>query len=52
MMVTGDLEDLLGIREIDDSARDLVAYAGGNIFDPTSKVVAVISQKREIVDLF
>ncbi|TFK75753.1 composite domain of metallo-dependent hydrolase [Pluteus cervinus] len=40
MMVTGDLEDLLGIREIDDSARDLVAYAGGNVFDPTSKVVA------------
>lgn len=50
-MVTADLEDLLGIRGIDD-ARDMVAYSGGGIFDQSSKVVGVISQSRGAVDLF
>jgi hypothetical protein len=50
----GNLQKLLGIRELDDSEAkaDLVAYEGGTAFDFSSKVVAVISPERELVDFF
>ncbi|KAF8663419.1 hypothetical protein AX16_000991 [Volvariella volvacea WC 439] len=50
-MVTTDLEELLGIRDVDEE-RDMVAYEGGNLFDQHSKVAGVISQKTGIVELF
>lgn len=49
-----NLQELLGIRELDEDseATDLVAYEGGGVFDISSKVIAVISAKRELVDFF
>lgn len=47
-----DLEQLLGIRGIDEGISDLVAFDGGNVFDLSSKVVGVISPGRGLVDLF
>ncbi|KAG5648919.1 hypothetical protein DXG03_000268 [Asterophora parasitica] len=52
-----NLPKLLGIREIDDESQggravDMVAYEGGGAFDLSSKVVAVISSERQVVDLF
>lgn len=50
-----NLPKLLGIREIDDESHgavDMVAYEGGGAFDLSSKVVGVISPKRQLVDLF
>ncbi|KXN89583.1 hypothetical protein AN958_05450 [Leucoagaricus sp. SymC.cos] len=50
-LVTSDLERLLGVQDIDDDLADLVAYEGGGLFDSTSKVSAIISPARRIVDL-
>ncbi|RDB22753.1 hypothetical protein Hypma_010022 [Hypsizygus marmoreus] len=50
-----NLQKLLGVREIDDESRetgDLVAFIGGGPFDFSSKVAAVISPERQVVDLF
>ena len=47
-----DLEKLLGLRGIDEETGDLVAFNGGNLFDLSSKAVAVISPGRGLVDLF
>ncbi|KAG6854875.1 hypothetical protein C0991_012065 [Blastosporella zonata] len=49
-----NLPKLLGVREIDEASHiegDMVAFDGGGIFDLSSKVVAVISPGRELVDL-
>jgi hypothetical protein len=45
------LEKLLGVQELNDETADLVAYEGGNVFDLSSKVVAVLSPPRGAVDL-
>jgi hypothetical protein len=50
--VSTDLEKLLGLRGIDEETSDLVACNGGNMFDLSSRVVAVISPGRGLVDLF
>ncbi|KAF6762097.1 hypothetical protein DFP72DRAFT_802686 [Ephemerocybe angulata] len=50
-LVTTDLENLLGVRGIDEETADLVATAGGSIFDQSSKVVGIISPKRGFVDI-
>lgn len=50
-MFTTDLEKLLGVVNLEDSASDLVAYEGGGAFDLSSKVVAVLSPERGVVDL-
>jgi len=47
---TTNLEKLLGLEV--KTQGDLVAYRGGDIFEMTSKVVAVISESRAHVDLF
>ena len=44
------LEKLLGIWGVGDEP-DLVAYDGGNAFELSSKVVAVLSPQRGFVDL-
>lgn len=51
-LVTKNLEDLLGIRGMDEEMGDLVAFRGGSMFDQSSKAVGVISSNRELVDLF
>jgi hypothetical protein len=51
-LVSTDLEKLLGLRGIDEEIGDLVAFNGGNVFDLSSKAVAVISAGRGLVDLF
>ncbi|KAI0342081.1 carbohydrate esterase family 9 protein [Trametopsis cervina] len=48
-LVTINLEKLFGISA--DSDADLVATIGGGLFDYTSKVVAVISPRRGLVDV-
>jgi hypothetical protein len=50
-LVSSDLEKLLGVRNVGEDA-DLVAYEGGGLFDLSSKVVGIISPRREVVDLF
>lgn len=50
-LVSSDLERLLGVRSVGEDA-DLVAYESGGLFDLSSKVVAIISPRREVVDLF
>jgi len=50
-MATTNLEKLLGVQEVDDDLIDLVAYEGGGVLDPSSKVSAIISPARGIVDL-
>ncbi|KAG6821570.1 hypothetical protein H0H93_000079 [Arthromyces matolae] len=50
-----NLPKLLGIREIEDNGQlleDIVAYEGGGPFDFSSKVAAIISPERQLVDLF
>jgi len=49
-LVYGNLQKLLGIRELDES-HDLVAYEGGGVFDFSSKAVAVVSLERQSVEL-
>ncbi|KAH6915125.1 hypothetical protein BKA70DRAFT_566770 [Coprinopsis sp. MPI-PUGE-AT-0042] len=51
-LVTTDLENLLGIREIEDAEADLVVVEGGDILDFSSKVVGVISPANGFVDIF
>mgnify|MGYP007051653998 CR=1 FL=1 len=51
-LVTTDLERLLGVRDLDEETADLIATEGGSLFDQGSKVVGVISPKRELVDIF
>lgn len=55
-LVSTNLEKLLGIQASSSSSgsagEDLVAFKGGDIFGFESKVVAVISPVREVVDLF
>jgi len=51
-LVSTDLEQLLGLRGVDEEISDLVAFDGGNVFDLSSKVVGVISPGRGLVDLF
>ena len=43
-----NLEKLLGVDEINT---DLVVTQGGNLLDPSSKIVAIISERKEAVDL-
>ena len=47
-LASTNLEKLLGIHEPHD---DLVATIGGDLFDFTSKVAAVISPRRGLVDI-
>ena len=47
-LVTTNLEKLLGIKEPNT---DLIATTGGTLLDFESKVVAVISPKRGLVDI-
>lgn len=53
-LATTNLEKLLGVINLQGEAGtgDLVAYDGGNVFDLSSKVVAVLSPERGIVDVF
>lgn len=44
---SSNIETLLGL----EAQEDLVAYHGGDIFDLSSRVAAVISPKRGFVDL-
>jgi hypothetical protein len=48
-LVSSNLERLLGLDV--KTNRDLVAWSGGDIFDMSSKVVAVISNAREEIDI-
>ena len=50
-LASTNLEVLLGVVNPTDDTADLVAYEGGNAFDLSSKVVAVLSPERGIVDL-
>ena len=45
-----NLEELLGLEV--KTQGDLVAYRGGQAFEMTSKVVAVVSESRAHVDVF
>lgn len=47
-LVTTNLEKLLGLKEPNT---DLIATTGGTLLDFESKVVAVISPKRGLVDI-
>ncbi|RPD74182.1 hypothetical protein L226DRAFT_535646 [Lentinus tigrinus ALCF2SS1-7] len=46
-----NVEKLLGL-ELHDKERDLVATAGGDLLDYEGKVIAVISPRRGLVDVF
>ncbi|KAH0587756.1 hypothetical protein H2248_006514 [Termitomyces sp. 'cryptogamus'] len=49
-----NLPKLLGVREVENDKSimgDMVAYEGGGAFDFSSKVVAIISPERQLVDL-
>ena len=48
-LVSSNLEHLLGLDV--KTNQDLVAWRGGDIFDMSSKVVAIISHAREVVDV-
>ena len=50
-LASTNLEVLLGVVNPTDDTADLVAYEGGNAFDLSSKVVAVLSPERGFVDL-
>jgi hypothetical protein len=50
-LASTNLEKLLGVINLIDENVDLVAYEGGSAFDLSSKVVAVLSPERGIVDL-
>jgi hypothetical protein len=51
-MGTTNIEKLLGLDSSPVFEPDLVAYHGGDIFDMSSKAVAIVSARRGIVDLF
>ncbi|KAI0645593.1 hypothetical protein C8Q79DRAFT_1010536 [Trametes meyenii] len=46
-----NVERLLGLR-VDPNEQDLVATVGGDLLDFEGKVVAVISPRQEVVDIF
>ena len=48
-LVSSNLEHLLGLDV--NTNQDLVAWHGGDVFDMSSKVVAIISHAREEVDI-
>ena len=50
-LASTNLDKLLGI-EHDNEDADLVAIEGGSLFDLSSKVAAVVSPQRGLVDLF
>ena len=51
-LVSTNLEKLLDIEGwVDEDGGDLVAYEGGNVFQLTSKPVAVASPRRGLVDV-
>ena len=50
-LATINLAKLLGL-EYGRGLQDLVATAGGDLLDYEGKVIAVISPRREIVDIF
>lgn len=50
-LASTNLEKLLGIVNLSNEIADLVAYEGGNAFNLSSKVVAVLSPERGLVDL-
>ena len=49
-LASTNLDKLLGIKHNGEDA-DLVAIEGGSLFDLSSKVVAVVSPQRGLVDL-
>ncbi|KAF8914186.1 carbohydrate esterase family 9 protein [Gymnopilus junonius] len=51
-LVTRDLEKLLGVRGIDEDSGELAVYEGGSMFNSSSKVAAIISPIRGLVDIF
>ena len=48
-LVTTNLEKLLGLQSNDDA--DLVATYGGDLLGYSGKVAAIISPRRELVDV-
>ncbi|KAJ2974885.1 hypothetical protein NUW54_g11822 [Trametes sanguinea] len=50
-LVSSNVEKLLGL-EADRTERDLVATVGGDLLDFEGKVVAVISPRQGVVDIF
>ncbi|KAJ4001803.1 carbohydrate esterase family 9 protein [Lentinula boryana] len=50
-LATTNLEQLLGVKGIEPSSADLVAFDGGSVFNLSSKVVAIISPQRSQVDM-
>lgn len=50
-LASTNLDKLLGIDHASEDA-DLVAFEGGSLFELSSKVAAVISQQRGLVDMF
>ena len=50
-LASTNLDKLLGIKHKNEDS-DLVAFEGGSLFDLSSKVAAVISPQRGLVDLF
>jgi len=50
-LASTNLDKLLGIKH-DSKDSDLVAFEGGSLFDLSSKVAAVVSPQRGLVDLF
>ena len=50
-LASTNLDKLLGIKH-DSEDSDLVAFEGGGLFDLSSKVAAIISPQRGLVDLF
>jgi hypothetical protein len=49
-LASTNLEKLLGVDVINADTGDLVAYKGGSAFELSSKVVAVISPQRGLVE--
>lgn len=49
-LATTNLENILGV-ELDADSADLVAYAGGSVFDLSGKAVAVVSSARNVIDI-
>lgn len=50
-LASTNIEKLLGINHGSEDA-DLVAFEGGSLFDLSSKVAAVVSSQRGLVDVF
>ncbi|KAJ4497806.1 hypothetical protein C8R41DRAFT_758876 [Lentinula lateritia] len=50
-LATINLEQLLGVKGIEPESADLVAFDGGSVFNLSSKIVAVVSSQRGLVDM-